>query len=312
MKSTNSLLPLKALLLAISLTAIMVLPGCLMASNNKNEKKVETTVSIPDFSSISASNAIQVIYTQGKATGVANITTTANGNKYLKVEVKSGCLHLYYQNTGNNITINGPTIVTVQSPSLKKVDLSSAAKLQVEGNVNQQDLIEFDLSSAAKADLNSINSDNLQANLSSSASLSVKKFNGNNINIVCSSASKAIFEKVECTDAWLHTSSAAKVTIDKLIGGNLNGDASSGSSIKVNNVDCMQVGADASSGAKIVFGGKCAMLSKEASSGGRVDTSNLSLNQSPSAAKKTKKSTSAKNTNKTTSSDRSEGLLRIP
>ncbi len=279
MKTSISLTPLKALLLVIALMAIAIAPGCIIAATKKNEKKVEKTVSIPEFSSISASAGIKVIYTQGKSTGKAQVSTTESGDKYLVVEVKSGCLKLYYDSKRRGVNINGPTIVTVQSPTLKKVDLSSAASLQSNGTINQSSLIEFNLSSAAAATLTSINCDNLQADLSSSAALSVNSFGGTNLTLVGSSASSASFDKVNCKGGvWLHTSSAAGMSIDKLTSESLSGDASSGSRITVDNINCKSVEGDASSGASVNLSGKCNVLKIESSSGGSVNTKNLSHN----------------------------------
>ncbi|MDE6770136.1 MAG: DUF2807 domain-containing protein [Muribaculaceae bacterium] len=277
MKSSISLAPLKALLLVIALMAITIAPGCIIAANKKNEKKVEKTYSISEFSAISASAGIKVIYTQGKSTGIAKVTTTESGEKYLVVEVKSGCLKLYYDSKRRGVNINGPTVVTVQSPTLRAVDLSSAASLQANGVINQSAMIEFNLSSAADVTVNTINCDNLQADLSSSASLSVNNFNGTNLTLVGSSASSASFDKVTCKKGtWLHTSSAAGMSINRFTGETLSGEASSGSRITVDNINCKNVDGDASSGASVNLSGKCTMLKKESSSGGSVNTKNLS------------------------------------
>lgn len=286
MKSSVSLAPLKALLLVIALMAITIAPGCIIAANKKNEKKVEKTYSISEFSAISASAGIKVIYTQGKSTGIAKVTTTESGEKYLVVEVKSGCLKLYYDSKRRGVNINGPTVVTVQSPTLRTVDLSSAASLQANGVINQSAMIEFNLSSAANATVNTINCDNLQADLSSSASLSVDNFSGTNLTLVGSSASSASFDKVTCKrGAWLHTSSAAGMSINKITGETLSGEASSGSRITVDNINCKNVEGDASSGASVNLSGKCSVLNKESSSGGSVNTKNLSYSSLSSNTK---------------------------
>lgn len=308
MKTSNSLMPLKALFLVICLTALTVLPGSLIAANNDDGKKVETTVSISDFSAISASSGIQVVYTQGKFNGVAKVSTTVNGEKYLQVKVKNGCLDLYYKTSRNGVNIQGQTIVTVQSPALKKVKLSSAAKLMVTNDLNQQSKLSFELSSASKVMLNSVNCGELDVDLSSAASFMAKNVNGDRVEVEASSSSKASFDKIESSATSFETSSAASVMAAKVIGSSLSADASSGANISVKDVDCMQASADASSGAKISLGGKCAMLTKEHSSGGRVDTSNLSQSKEPTAAKKAKRTTKSKSR----SSEKSEGVLRIP
>lgn len=310
MKTTNSLLPLKALFLVIILTALTVIPGTLLAGNKDGDKKVETSISIPDFSAIRASTGIEVIYTQGKSTGVAKVITTENGLQRLKVEVQNGCLTVSYKNMTGNVQIKGPTIVSVQSPALKKVNLSSAAKLTVMSDLNQQSKVKFELSSASKVTLGSVNCDDLEVDLSSAASFMAKNVNSGRVEVEGSSSSKALFDKIESSATSFQTSSAASVAAVKVTGSTLNTDASSGANISVKEVDCMQVTADASSGAKVVLSGKCAMLTKEHSSGGRVDTSGLSQSQEPTAAKKSKRST--KRTTKSQSSEKSEGVLRIP
>lgn len=271
----------RLLMAALMITIASLLPESTFSVNininsGKNEKKVEYTVPVSDFNSITASTAIKVVYVQGPSTGKARVTTTQTGKKYLKVEVKHGTLKLYYEvpNSVKNVSINGATIVSVQTPHLKEVSLSSAAELEIAGALNEPSVV-FDMSSASKATVKSINCNELRADLSSSSSLSVESLNGDP-KVEVSSAAKASFGKIICTRSNLEASSAASVSVNKLSGSDLSAEASSGAKVDVEHIDCARVSGSASSGARVNLSGKCASLSKSSSSGGRVDTGSLS------------------------------------
>lgn len=327
------------LITAILVTIVALLPLSGFSVNinvkaGKNEKKVEYTVPISDFKSVSASTAIKIVYVQGPFTGKAKVTTTQTGQKYLNVKVSHGTLKAYYDvpNNVRNVTINGSTIITVQSPNLEEVSLSSAAELEIAGSLNESS-VTFSLSSAAKANVKSINCDKLRADLSSSANLSIENLNGN-AEVEASSAAQASLGKVSSTRSSFDASSAASVSINRISGGDISTEASSGAMIDVSRIDCMQVSGNASSGGRINLSGKCAMVSKSSSSGGTVDTGALSENKKVSSSfsssssssssysssgsgkstksKKTKQKSKKSNQNSGNQVTNQSGNLRIP
>ena len=273
---TSSTTPLKALLLCILLTALSIYPFTSEAA----EKEVEKTVKISDFSRISASSGIRINYTQGPATGTARVSVSSSMEKYLRVEVKDKCLKIYYDL--NNINMKGnkfPTIVTVQSPALSKVQLSSASSLQMNGPLTMKSEVKVNLSSAARATFGQLTCSELDAELSSAATLKVNSLKGN-LELNTSSAATAEFESATSAKTDLGSSSAASIKLSRLAGGNLKAGVSSGAKISVDDITCDVVSASASSGGVANLSGKCKSFSQSTSSGGKVTTNMLSSGNS--------------------------------
>lgn len=244
---------------------------------NDGEATVKKSVKITDFNEIEASQAIKVVYVQGKNTGIAEISTTPSAEKYLKVEVKDKILKVYYANTENikNVRIKGPSIIKVSSPLLNEVDLSSTANVTIEGDLKLKGNFELDLSSASSFNARNISCAKFDADLSSSASAKISNLNGN-LEADLSSASSINFEKVK-GNVDLETSSSASITIDALTASTISAEASSAGSISISGISGGSISASASSGAKINLSGKADTLSKDVSSGGSVNHSNLTL-----------------------------------
>lgn len=272
------------LLSYLSLVALLLV-GCSVSgkttakdSGNK-ETYVNKKVQIGSFSKIDAATGITVVYTQGKATGVAQISVPKEAEPYLKVKVINNVLTVRYER--NNKSIKGSTTVTVVSPELQSVDLSSAASLEVKGDIDANRL-NIALSSAGRAKFNNIVATRLDVDLSSSGNLQVASANLDVLEAELSSASSMTIEKVLATSSDLEVSSAAKITVNYLKGNKLETESSSGGSIYVGGLDMKFIEADASSGSKIVLSGSCQSISTEASSGARVDKSKLSVGKNSS------------------------------
>lgn len=276
--------------LIFSLSAVtLLIVGCSLSGGNPaggsndgnvNDATVKKSIKIGDFNKIDAATGIKIVYTQGKATGIAKIATTPSAEKYLKVYVKNGELNIHYENN-HGTNIKGPTIVTVISPQLKGVDLSSAARLQVNGNLDISGTLDVDLSSAAKATFNNVTAKSIDIDLSSSACVEMATANVDKLDAELSSAAKLVVTKAIATSIDLETSSAAKIQVGYFNGTGLQADASSGSSILISGITAQKAYAEASSGAKVTLKGRCEYLNKESGSGGKVDITQLEVPNLP-------------------------------
>lgn len=273
-------------ILSSAALAALVLIGCSMTGGNSisdgnvKDATVKKTVKIGNFSKIDAATGIRVVYSQGKSNGMAQIATTPSAEKYLKVYVKDGTLVARYENKdGNNI--KGPSIVTVSSSNLSEVDLSSAARLQVNGNLDLSNSLEIDMSSASKATFNDITAKEIEIDLSSSANVEIGTANVDKLDAELSSASRLEVSKAVATKLFLETSSAAKIAVGYFNGTGIEADASSGSNISVSDMTATKAYAEASSGAKVTLKGRCEHVNKDASSGGKVDISQLEVPNLP-------------------------------
>ncbi len=244
---------------------------------NDEEATVKKTVKIADFSEIEASQGIKVIFVQGPNKGVADIATTPSAEKYLRVEVKNKTLKAYYSNVGGglNTKINGPSIIKVSSPQLNEIDLSSAARLNIEGNLKVNGNFEIDLSSAASFEAVNISCNECEADLSSSASTYIGNLIGD-LDIETSSASSfSVGNMTGNLDA--NASSASSIAIKALQSKVIFAQASSAASINLSKIDGGTIKATAASGAKVKLSGKADSLNKNSSSGGNVSHSNLKV-----------------------------------
>lgn len=289
MKTISTTHLIKVCLSFILLFSIGMTPSCLNA--HASEKQITKNYNIPDFHSIKAQQGIKVIYTQGKATGNAQARVAERIEKYLRVKVENGCLNLYFENKNNgNLNIDSETVVTVQSPNLKSVKLSSAANFVAKNNISLKSDISFSISSAGEADLMDLACSSLDLDLSSAAEFSAKSVTGKT-TIDLSSAADAEIDVLNSPVADFTTSSAAELEVKKYTGKSLKVSASSGSSVEVSNINSAEVSATASSGASISVNGKCTNLSTSESSGGSVDNNgmkcdNLTVMGKPSKAQK--------------------------
>ncbi len=269
----------------LAICATLFLTGCSISgiagnnvslNGNDGEATVKKSVKITDFSEIEASQAIKVIYVQGKNTGVADISTTPSAEKYLKVEVKDKTLKVYYYNDNNkDVKIQGPSIIKVSSPTLSEVDLSSAANVTVEGDLKLKGNFELDLSSASSFNVGNITCQKLDADLSSAASAKISNLNGN-LDAELSSASSIEIKKMK-GNVELETSSSASISINAVVASSISAEASSAGSVNISGISGGKINASASSGGKINLSGKADSIKQDSSSGGSVSYSDLTL-----------------------------------
>ncbi len=242
---------------------------------NNDELSVQRSVKIGDFNEIEASQAIKVVFVQGPNNGVASISTTTSADKYLRVEVKDKTLKAYYTNTNGleNVKIKGPSIIKVSSPELNEVDLSSAANVTIEGDLNSSGKLEIDLSSASSFNASKISCQKLAIDFSSSASAYIGELTGF-LDAELSSASSFEIGSIK-GNVDVEASSAASMSVNSLSSSAITADASSASSIKLSGISGGAINATASSGAKINLSGKAKSLNHEASSGAKVNHKDL-------------------------------------
>jgi len=250
-------------------------------NNGKDsEATVKKDVKIGDFSKIDACQGIKVVYSQGKNTGYARIATTPSAVDYLKVFVKNGCLYARYE--GKFDRIKGPSIITVSSKKLTNIELSSAANVNVITDIDQNEALDIDLSSAASVKFLDVKCPRLEIDLSSSAKVNIVATTAN-LDIDCSSASSVNIGTASCEKANIDLSSAANASISRLAKANLDIEASSAANANVQMAECDKVYAEASSGATIKLYGDCRNLQKESSSGGKVSLSSSNMSYSASS-----------------------------
>lgn len=274
------------LILSVAIAAMFVAcsPGALVKacsdgnvsiSNGKDsDATVKETVKISDFDEIDASQGIKVVFTQGANSGTAKISTTPSAADYLTVEVQGSTLHAYYKGT-KKASIKGPSIIYVSSPVLREADLSSAARLEVKGDLNVDGSLDIDISSASSVIFGNVVCSELNIDASSAASLECGSVKGGNLDIDISSSGKVTCASFKGGNLDIDISSAGKVSCTSFKGDSLKINASSASKTVVDGIDCGDVYVEASSTAAITLAGNASRISKNVSSGASLNSSKL-------------------------------------
>lgn len=278
------------------MSMLLLLMGCSMGVNSKSEvysrsvsinkgdaskATVKKSIKIGNFSKIEATQGINIIFTQGGFTELAEVQTTPSAEKYLTIEVNKGVLQVHYRNNHHE-NINGPTIVRVQAPDLNEVDLTSAASLSVEGPLKLNGKLDIDLTSAASVNLNAVTATSLDIDQTSASTVTTGNLNLNTLSLDLTSASDANIGKVTAVKLSVETTSAADCKISGFNGDRLTAEATSGSKIVVTDIKATEVTAKASSGADIKLTGESGKVSTSSSSGGSVNRDKL-YNPNPNA-----------------------------
>ncbi len=268
-------------LMALLLTSCFTMTGGNVSVNNGDESEatVKKQVKIGEFKEIEASRGIKIVFTQGKNSGVASVSTTPSAEKYLKVRVKDNTLEAYYETPDNfPKDFKGPSIITVSSPTLTEVELSAAAALEIKGSFKSSNPLILDMSSASSFQANFLQCAQLGIDISSASSISIDKLNGNLIADLSSAASLSI-NSIDANNISLGASSASKIDVDNVKANKIIANASSTSKINLDNIEATTISVDATSASKITLAGKTQRLNHDSSSGAKVNYDKLKINK---------------------------------
>lgn len=176
---------------------------------------VAKTISIGDFNELEVATGIEVVFSQNANPGTAKVETYSNLEKMLVVKCEGGTLKVYFDNKGENSINNvGHTVVTVSSPTLSDVEVSSAGRLTVNGDLKCDSKISVDASSAGSVEFNGVVSPSLEVSCSSAASVSIESAKCETINVEADSASSINLEGIDCDKLIAEASSVAKITLE--------------------------------------------------------------------------------------------------
>lgn len=194
-----------------------------------------------DFTSIKASNGLEIILEQGSNT-LVKVEADANLQEHIKTEITDGELKIY---SDVNIRNAKSKKVFVRLAKLNSLETSSGASVS-SVNVLENTSMDFSSSSGSEIDVK-VNA----------ATVSCKSSSGSEIRI----SGKA--DKLET-----ESSSGSSIEAQDLIVKNAIADSSSGSSIDLNVSETLT--AEASSGSSVTYEKEPKTLNKKVSSGGSV------------------------------------------
>lgn len=189
-------------------------------------------VAASSINAIEGSSSINVIYTQAPKTAVI-VEAPDNLADLLEISVKSGTLSAGLK---PHASVNGSSNVTVHvsSPSLRKIDMSSASSLEVAQGLAIDGNLSVDASSAATVSMNGLSGENISIDCSSSARISISAITVSSVTAEASSAAQ-IDLSGECSSVRFEASSAASIDASELKSEGGYASASSAGSISSNN-----------------------------------------------------------------------------
>ncbi|MCK5456216.1 MAG: DUF2807 domain-containing protein [Melioribacteraceae bacterium] len=198
---------MKKAILFISLLLTVSLLGCNGAFHSTVEgdgNLIEKEFSVDEFSKVDASHAFVVEVTVGDETSV-KIETDENLMKYVEVYVKNNTLYL---NVENNVNIQGKMKAIISTPSLNRVDLSGACKIEVVGIESNK--FSIDMSGACKGTFSG-STKKLDIDLSGATKLNTADLKAVDVTVDVSGASKCSVYSSESLSA--DASGASKIVI---------------------------------------------------------------------------------------------------
>ncbi|WP_313804139.1 head GIN domain-containing protein [Flavobacterium sp.] len=234
---------------AIVVTLVAVLFGsCNMNMNLGGLKKVEgngnvmtKSRDVSDFTSVSASNGLEVILVQGPTSEI-KVEADENLHQHIKTEVNEGELKIF---TDANLRNAKEKKVYVQLAKLNTLESSSGASVT---SKNAFDNTSMNVSSSSGSEID------LKVNV---ASLNCQSSSGSEIKV----SGKA--DKLDT-----ESSSGSSIDAKQLTTKTAFADSSSGSSIDLQSPETLT--AEASSGSSISYETEPKTLQKKASSGGSI------------------------------------------
>lgn len=247
---------------------------------------VTRDIKVGQFTGIDASMAISIDYTC-VSTGKPRVTLRAPEEviDLLAIEVKGNDLHLGFKSGRTPSFINsgnGGIRVTIEGPALSRIDLSTAASMNIKGDMHAGDKLLVDLGSASQLSVTgTLSADNqLFINAAAASTFRGTDLKADRISVDASSASTIKFANLQATsNSYLEASGAARVAGGTVKCNALSIESSSTSRCELTTIDCSKLSVETSSSGVALVGGKCTSAILEASSASRVDAASLSADK---------------------------------
>lgn len=222
--------------------------------SNDGKKMRRVIKEIGDFSGVSASRGIKIVYTPGTE-GPVIIEGLSKYAKAISLSVSpTGVLEIRNNYRGDN-TI-GAITVKCSSTQLRSINLSSASNFESTNLIESKENFSVSISSASDVNIPSLKCQSLTIDGSSASTVKIPYVTSDDININLSSASNFNATQIfGMGKAVIDLSSAGEVKIDRLVCSNLSADCSSASKSSIANISTVSAGISCSSSAEFYVRG---------------------------------------------------------
>lgn len=232
---------------------LLFLPLALMSCNTQSSatRPDDTelrTVRIGNFSKIDVATGITVNLTTAPCNGKAKVTANKDDFDRLVVKVVKDELKVYLENKSlefNNTRKTGAVTVQVCAPTLYDIEVSSAGRLNVSGNMVVNGDVDIEASSAGSIVIEALKvSGKCEIESSSAASVSIDNLTTDRLDCEASSASGIRLKSGKANRAKYEASSAGSIKADGIKAATGKAEASTGSSVKCNIVSGAKISKD--------------------------------------------------------------------
>lgn len=222
-------------------------------NSRASTEMITQTIPAKDVRKIDTATGIKVIYTQAKNTSVT-LTAPANMLKYITVTAKDGELECIRKSNSFTKSMRGVSItVTVSSPGLTDIDVSSGGSFVAQAPINMKDSsMDIDISSGGAISIASLTAGSLDLDASSGAAAKINGLTAKTVEADASSGAAISLSDVKATSARINASSGAALSI-KGSAKVANLSASSGGAVNASGLKADNVSKSKSSGGAISF-----------------------------------------------------------
>lgn len=225
------------------------LRSSLTSENNSSYLNGETR-NVGEFSGISVSTGVNVVFKQESPTNV-KVIADADKLQYIITKVENGILKVYVDNKGTKNLRFKNLSVNISSPRMDNIKVSSGASFNAVNSVKENNLV-IDVSSGANLKGDFKVSNTLDIGTSSGANIRAGVTAGT-ITVKASSGSNTAIEG-KADSGIIDISSGALCKADELRLNNLQAEATSGGNLSVNVSTRLKV--KASSGGLVKYKGR--------------------------------------------------------
>ena len=151
-------------------------------------------ISINRFNTLSLSNAIDVVYRQGPATGYAEIHGDPKAIDCLNLSDSNGSLNIGYRSSPGNI--NGATVVYVTNPTIDAINLNDACNFTSIGTIDVGPVFNIHSSGASTIDIPDVTGDIVNILTDGAGKVNISSANMNIINTDANGASSIKIKEI--------------------------------------------------------------------------------------------------------------------
>lgn len=180
-------------------------------TQNSYSRIVEKRFPVSKFTGIEALTAIEVVFTQGEATGYAEVSASEDMMPYVDICVENGVLNARYK--GNPDGVTGKTVVKITAPEIENISTASAASVNVSGILSLTSPLKVSTTAASSVSFGEISGSSLQIEAVSASNVYALSVDMDHVEVSAASAADVKLRGMSVGSVDASAVSAASVTL---------------------------------------------------------------------------------------------------